>query len=260
MNQCVYCDKTTDLNTQLTITIDNDKVSVNICDEHAEEATIKSAREAYLAKQQKINDFLAQAKALGISVQDGPGGVVLAKGPPSSQPSPPPSQPSQQIQVNLDDMTGDDVMDTSKLDNSRAIHSVGGSTEMGSVTSHSSHNVSGQHDVLPQEVRQGKAKMEMMEGREGIPLAIPAKRVDGTGTTLIRLTKIENDNRLQRRFKTMASDTMREFGAKVPDFARSGYQNTTSNCSFCNGQGYVKHGKGDIECPKCHGSGLLSTY
>ena len=61
--QCVYCESSENLNTSLQVKLeDGSRVSVDICDEHAEEATIKSAREAYLAKQDKIKEVLEQAK------------------------------------------------------------------------------------------------------------------------------------------------------------------------------------------------------
>lgn len=260
MTQCVYCDKTSDLNTSLTITLeDGNRVSVDICDEHAEDATVKTAREAYVNKQKQIEDVIAQARALGLEV--GPttqGGLVTVQQTPAPAQAPVPAKP-QQREINDDDLGSDeDVVDTSLIDSRPGMMSVGGNTEMGSVASHASFSVNGQQDILPEDARKGKARMRLVEGRGGQPLAIPEKRVDGTGTTKIKVANIENDQKLQTRFKRMADDSLND---KVPNFARSGYQNTTVNCPFCRGQGEVNQGGGKkIECPKCEGAGLISTY
>lgn len=262
MTQCVYCESTSDLNTQLTVTLeDGNRVTVDICDAHAEEASVKTAREAYQDKQKKIEEVLAQAKALGIDLsQTTTSGLVVPQqqAPPPQTPTAP--QPTPQVPTPIDDeMTedSDDVVDTSRLDHRPGMTSVGGNTEMGQVSSHASHQVTGQQDKLDPSLLEGKAKMNLVEGREGMPIAIPEKRVDGTGTTRIKVANTENDNKLQNRFKKMAQDSMDD---RVPNFARQGYQNTTTNCTFCRGEGTVSNAGKIIECPKCNGSGIISVY
>jgi hypothetical protein len=261
MAQCVYCDKTDTLNTQLTVTLeDGNRVTVEICDEHAEDATVKTARSAYLDKQDKIAQILAQAEALGLKL--GPttesGIATLEKQAPAKVPAPTPTQQESQLIEELGDE--EDVVPTSRIDSKPGMVSIGGQTELGAVASHGSHEVSGKRDVLPQEVREGKAKMALVEGRGGQPIAIAEKRVDGTGTTRVKVLNKENDQKLQSRFKRMAADTMDERNPQVPDFARSGYKNTTISCPLCRGQGSVNQGTKVIECPKCDGAGFISTY
>jgi len=71
IQRCVFCDSSTDLNTSLIVTLDNGhKITVLICDTHAEEATVKSARDAYLDKRKKIDDIIAQAKVLGVDLTE----------------------------------------------------------------------------------------------------------------------------------------------------------------------------------------------
>lgn len=261
MAQCVYCEKTDTLNTQLTVTLeDGSRVTVDICDDHAEDATVKTARAAYLAKQDKIAEVIAQAEALGLKL--GPttqSGIATVERqvplPQERQPTQPTQPTPQPIIEDLDNE--DDVVSTSVIDSRPGMMSVGGQTELGAVASHGSHEVSGKRDVLPQEAREGKAKMALVEGRGGQPIAIAEKRVDGTGTTRVKVTNKENDQKLQSRFKRMAQDSIDD---KVPDFARSGYKNTTVSCPFCRGQGSVNQGTKIIECPKCEGAGFISTY
>jgi len=74
MSTCVYCGASENLNTTLQITLDGgERTTVVICDEHAEDATIKSARIAYTNRQKQIDEFLAQAKLLGLNISVNPG-------------------------------------------------------------------------------------------------------------------------------------------------------------------------------------------
>jgi hypothetical protein len=137
----------------------------------------------------------------------------------------------------------------------RAMRSVGGTTDMGGVNSYTSYDLGSLTDKLPDNARAGKVKMTMVEGRGGQQIAIPQKRQDGLGETHITILKAENDDRLQARFKKMATDSMHD---KHANFAQSGYADTTRNCPFCNGRGTIKQGKNDIGCPKCGGAGMIS--
>lgn len=259
MRNCIYCGTDKLLNTQLTITLDNGtKQTVDICDEHAEEATIKSAKLAYLEKQNKIKELIEQAKALGLNFSESDSGLVIPQEPqqieqPERQPQPEPQPKSKRIKP---EETDDDFVPTEMVDRMRPIISSGGNVGGTNVDSHTSYDVTHVRSELPPEVLQGKVKMTMAEGREGQPIAVPQQRVDGTGVTRISIVKTENDARLQERFKKMAQSSMDD----TPDFARSGYSNSTATCSMCRGDGVVNLGKTSQVCPKCNGSGILSTY
>lgn len=254
MSTCVYCGVSENLNTTLQITLDNgEKVTVAICDEHAEEATIKSARVAYTNKQKQIDDFLAQAKALGLNISINTGNnlsVVQApvqQAPVQQAPQYAPQQVSQAQPI----LEGDDVVSTDFIDN-KMMRSVGG----GGVESFSSFQAGSSKDKLDPNLLRGRAKITMMEGREGIPIAIPERRVDGTGTTRIKISKRENDQNLQNRFKRMAEDSIRD---RSPDF-KSGYRDSMKSCPLCHESGSIRNMNQDIVCPKCQGSGVISVY
>lgn len=259
---CVFCNNTQNLNTQLTITLeDGAKVNVLICDEHAEDATVKTARAAYLDKQKQIDALIEQAKKLGLNIGGfQQQGALLV---PTSVNNPPPTAGTAPVAQNVqtDDLSGDDVVSTEMLDSRGGMVSIGGATDFGNVASHQSHNVSGIADKLPEEVRKGKAKMATVEAREGMPIVIPETRIDGTGTTRIRITKKEDDGKLQQRFKKMAKDSIER--DKTPNFAREGYQNTQTECPICRGTCRIKQNVGgvmkDVVCPKCNGMGSIST-
>jgi hypothetical protein len=251
----------------MTVTLDNgEKVTVDICDEHAEDATVKTVRVAHQTKLNQISALIEQAKALGMDISVNQSGLSVAQKTPEPAPQPSPASqmtpqeiekpiqpdPVQELSADEED---EDIVSTDLVDKlaSRGIQSVGGSTSMGSVDSHSSLDMNSMSEKLPEEARKGKAKMGIAEGRGGQPLVIPKKRVDGTGTTRINIRNKENDVTLQDRFKKMANDSMQD---NAPDFARSGYQNSTRDCPFCRGDGEVQ----GQECPKCKGDGFISVY
>lgn len=228
----------------MTISVDGVSTVVNICDLHAEEATIKSVKEAYSAKKKKIDDVIAQAKALGLNVSEAGGLLVAVK-----EPKPPAPMVTDELDIN-----SPEVIPTSKLKG--FVTTAGGEVGGQAIAGHSSFDVNSLRDQLPAEVLQGHAEMTLVEGRSGQPLAIPKTRVDGTGTTRITIQK-SDDATLQSRFKKMATDSM---NGNVPNFAQAGYQNTTKTCPICRGQSTVKQNKKNITCPKCNGSGIISVY
>jgi hypothetical protein len=238
----------------MTITLDDgQKVQVKICDEHAEDATVKSAKKAYSDRMSKLKELLEQAKALGFDL-----GAMQPAQQPAAKPvaqvrqQVPAPMVKEQALIELDD--SENVVDTDLIDRGRPFVSSGGNTEYGPVQSFTNYNLDGGTDKLPPEARKGKAHMAMMEGRAGQPIIIPDKRVDGTGTTTIKIIKAESDATLQNRFKKMASDSMHD---KVPDFVHGGYSAGVKDCPFCRGQGNIKNGQKMLDCPKCHGSGIL---
>jgi hypothetical protein len=132
------------------------------------------------------------------------------------------------------------------------MQSKGVSTPHGSVSGHASHSLHGE-DVLPEELRRGRVKMDVAQGRGGQPIAIPSKRIDGTGVTRIRILHTENDNTLQARFKNLAEDSK---SGGAPDLIYGGYNETTRTCPICRGVCIIN----DNDCPKCNGTGLIPIY
>ncbi len=258
MNVCVFCGSSITLNTQLAITLDDGiKVVVPICDIHAEDATIKTARVAYLEHQAKVEAVLQAAKALGINVDNFHRNGSLLVPAPIQQPA---QRQDQQPQVPLvEELSGEGVISTSVLDSAKGMQSVGGNTEHGAVPSYSSHSLGSVQSQLPPDALKGKAKMVMVEGRTGMQIAIPETRIDGTGTTHIKIIKREDDSRLQHRFKRMASESMQD---RPPNFAREGYQNSQAECPICRGTCGVRQNVGGVmkntTCPKCNGAGFIS--
>lgn len=263
MNQCVFCESTENLNTTLTIALDNGiKVNVAICDKHAEDASVKSAKTAFLEKQKKLDEIIAQAKALGFNLVPSTGPIVLAQPvpetiqtltQPASQPAPQPvSRQLTQQQLEPIVESGENLVPTELVDRRGGIVSVGGLAGGETVASLSSHDLNSLESKLPEGARKGQVQLAVTEGREGMPLAYPAMRVDGLGTTRVQIKKFEDDVALQRRFKRMADKSMKD---DTPNFAREGYSHSFVTCPICRGDKVV-NGK---TCPKCNGAGDIAV-
>lgn len=280
MPQCVFCEETTNLNTQIGIKLDdNRKVTCDICDAHAEDATPKAVKAAYLEKQGKADTLIAQLKAMGYDVarmEQSKSGIVIPVM--ASQPGPATitEGTSPEGTIPAEDLQGEGVIDAAVFDakRSRGMVSAAGSASFGgsqvSVSGHSSLDATSiaagnlppdQRATLLQ-AKKGKVKVAVVEGREGQPLMIEEKRVDGMGTTRIKITKVENDGKLQGRFRKMAKDSIDN--DRVPNFARAGYQNTQTDCPICHGACVIVQQvngiKREVSCPKCNGSGVISVY
>lgn len=253
LNQCIFCEANNELNTQLIITLDDSqKITVKICDKHAEDATVRSAKEAYVKKRAIIQEFLDKAKELGLELNESSTSKLTTV---TSKPKP--ITPTELVMTEtIEDVNDPNVVKTDLLDK-RQFKSVGGDAGGTQVSSHTSFDVNSLQDKLPDELREGYAQLSVMEGRAGQPITIPHKRVDGTGVTRITIKKSENDDKLQSRFKKMAQDSMSD---NIPDFARAGYQNTTRSCPICRGSGNIIQQKTSTLCPKCNGSGMISIY
>lgn len=266
MKVCVFSGSVENLNTSMKIKLDDGTVAEAwISDAYAEEATVKSVKEAYLkqksARDAELEKFLEQAKRLGIQVAI-PGDtkqLAVAQDPPKP---PPPKQAAVDREL-----AGDGVVPAVQLDQraGRAVTSVGGSaqTAAGNVAVASYQSIpikatskTDEDKEIVKRVEQarasGQARMVTVEGRGGQPMLIPGVRKDGTGTTRIRIAQTMNDTVLQRRFKDFGADSIRD---ETPGFV-NGYQAHLQDCPICRGDGTAMNAGVMITCPKCKGSGF----
>ena len=252
INTCIFCTAAANLNTQMTITNDDGtKVAVKICDEHAEEATVKSAREAYNNRLAQIKAVMDQAKALGLNIGGGlvieedKSGLAIVSSVPSKDIS---TKPQTAIML---DKSDPNVIPTNRL-NSREFRSVAGAVGGASLESHNKYDTGNLADKLDPSVLDGYAQMTINEGRTGQQIAIPAIRQDKTGTTTITIKKSENDATLQARTKRLAQASMNDENMSYKD----GYAGHRP-CPLCRGVGFINTGKAKPICPKCNGVGNI---
>lgn len=259
IKNCVYCGCSDNLNTSFVITLDDgSKVSVDICDAHAEDATVKTAKIAYTAKQQQIQSLLQQAAALGLQLAPvGQNGLVTLTDT-SPKPQVVPQKPKREIIQPEQEQTEyrpTDLIPTHVVDNKSAplptVNAVG--NVPGGQSSIDLKSVAGQ---LPESALLGEARPVIAEGRAGTPVRFVQYRRDGLGTTQINIANVETDASLQARFKNMAKDTERD---KIPDFINGGYNDTIVTCPMCRGSCVIRRSGAEVPCPNCHGAGFLSN-
>jgi len=265
LNSCIVCGSDSDLNTDLNVVIDGEKIVVRVCDEHADDITPKRAKELYQEKKAEVDKVIEQAKALGldVSIPTGDNKIAVATESPKPQ-GPKPASPDG-FAPHLDGDRDDGVLSTDEVDDvmQHKIRGVAGNIagadgSVGNAESHSAYTPEAVlESKLPDGARKGKVKMGVAEGRGGSLIAVPEVRQDGTGTTTIKVTKGGNDEQLQRRFKDHAS-SQDNHGNNVHSFSQSGYAMRT--CTMCKGEGTIRKSKkeGIVACPRCDGSGMFS--
>jgi hypothetical protein len=251
-NSCIICGSDKNLNTEFVVTVDDQKVTVKVCDEHADDITPKAAKVAYLkwksTRDTQMQEFLAQAAKLGMTVVPQGSGLVVATSATSAIPAPIPSTPKSVISE-LHGGREDGILPSSEVDNvmQRRVAGMSGSIDGQGVERHNAYDPSELDSKLPDGARDGLVKMELAEGRHGTPLAIPAIRQDGLGTTRVRIAKTVTDADLQKRFKQQAA---------ADHSFKDGYD--IHPCPMCKGDGMIRKSPSEtIVCPKCGGSALL---
>lgn len=250
---CVFCNSPDNLNTSFIITLDDgEKIEVLICDEHAEDATVKSAKKAYLEKKSQIDAILQQAKALGLELVEEKG-LAIMKSAPKNPPAP---QERRMAQPRREEVIEEEegFVPTDLIDSRNAPMPKVVSSSNTNVESYYAADLNSVKGRLPENALKGQAKIGVFEGRQGQPIALVQQRKDGLGTTNVQIVKKENDRALQERFKRMADNSMRD---DTPDFAKAGYQRSFTDCPLCRGSGEVRNGRKSITCPKCQGSGII---
>lgn len=256
INNCIVCGSDKDLDTELSLIIDSEKVLVKVCAIHAEDITPKAAKEAYLGRKAEIDAVIAQAQRLGLTVQlpSSTKKLVVAEGAP--KPPPVPMAPIAASPIELQGTRADGVLPTSIVDAvQQRVHGVAGVAGNVSVESHQPYSSSDMASRLPDGATDGKVKLEIAEGRQGQPIAIPAVRQDGLGTTRLRITKGIGDVELQRRFKDLASKSINASDDQFHSFGAGGYD--IRSCPMCKGTGNIAKTTTEVMvCPKCKGSGL----
>lgn len=257
-DNCIICGTSKDLDTQLVITVDGQKVTVKVCTEHADDITPKAAKVAYLKwkseRDTQMQEFLAQAAKLGMTVVP-QGSLAIAT---STQQATAVPVPMAKAITELHGNRDDGILPASEVDNvmQNRIAGLSGSVSGTGIERHQAYNPSDLDSKLPDGARDGLVKMELAEGRHGTPLAIPAIRQDGLGTTRVRIAKTMTDAELQRRFKQQASVSIADETGAVSHSFKDGYD--VQRCPMCKGDGQIQKSQTEIiTCPKCQGSGML---
>jgi hypothetical protein len=238
---CIFCGSTDNLNTSLTVKIDNDRHAVSVCDDCEDDAApkvVKKLVEKHLVEhnkeQQEIEKLRELASKHGLILipekeeierlapsapPEGSGAIVQKA---ASQTEPAKLIP-QKAASGSDDVTP--RVPITKADGVAA-------------ESHSSYRIGG-------ELKQVRKLDQEVKTESRGPIRIPSRILDNEGNrTTIRIAKT-TDADLQKRFKSAAAAEA-TFG--------QGYQ--TRDCTTCGGTGVSRLDKKSI-CPKCGGEGQI---
>lgn len=254
MDQCIVCESTKNLNTEITIKLESgEKQRVLLCDQH-EETSPKEARK-YIAKRSKqLDEFMEQAKALGYEIKEGNILVPVKKESiqeEHQEPQTPKPEPKKKSKKQDENDENEVVLDHIPMVDTGAVRGK-------NIQTHQSLNIDNfMRDVVAKEEKENislkpktdKVVMQTVSGRGGIPMNIPKEISGNIGNTIVKIVNSGGDRALQDRFKEDA-DRSKVDGAKIS----SNY--SVKDCSVCNGTGIAR--MGGKECPKCAGTGLLN--
>lgn len=248
LNVCVICGASDNLNTDMTIVVDDKKIKIKVCDVHADDITPKAAREAYTAKKAEIDAILAAAAKYGLKLQTpGTSKLAILQQEPSAS-----ATPQKTAVIHTKELDGDNVIPTSVIDSKiQSIKGVSGVIGNHRVEGQNAHNLQNVANQLPVGATEGKVKMALVEGRSGQLMAIPSVRQDKLGTTVISVSKSVTDADIQRRLRRQQS-----LGDSAHCYGPDGYD--IHNCTMCGGATTIINKGERIPCPKCNGAGLLN--
>ncbi len=267
LQKCLICSTDKDLNTTLSLKLDDSTtVSVVVCDVHAEDLTVKIAKEKYLEKKAVIDRIMQEARdnGLEISIPTTSTGLVLAKSTAVEQPATrqqaltPQPIDKQQVDDEINLLRSGKLIKGSvarqKLGKAQ---SVGGSFDR-LTTVDRQEELSRSALTERAETGQEQIRIGLVEGRGNQPIAIPTVIKDDFGTTVIRVSQGMTDDKLQKQFKGLA-DSKDANGLNTHCFGADGYALT--DCQFCKGKGSVitvsSGQKVSADCPRCKGAGLM---
>ena len=282
---CVFCDSTEDLNTVMTISIDDKDYKIAIGDSCEDKALPKKIKEVLkvkieidkkkrLDKDAKLEALKQAAAELGFELAPTGSSKLMIPTKSEIQTAPPKDLSNAPIieqngekfvvQKNTRDAatprTIPKGMGAAQAKVALEVaqqNSISGfpSSEIGGAQEYQSHvlpeSTQTQGGVISQRPETITKINQTVPGRLGIPTVIPEKIIGADGSTEIRVIKTGGDNLIQRRMKALNQARMEAEGSGMPASAQP--HDRIHNCMSCNGSGDVK---GKI-CIRCQGAGFI---
>jgi hypothetical protein len=281
-NSCIVCGASQNLDTMLTVALENEKYTVAVCEEHAEDITPKKAKELVGQKVQQLNEALALIGEFGLQVNKSSGGIAVAEKPQEQKPIQEDSDTVAVVETEQEEekpkiekkvqFSKDGKTElTKRARKKRAQHlSLGGAVSGATNANIEKHqgfdldsSVSGEiaHSLEKGTIKEAvKPESQIVEEQAVTtksrgPLIVPKKVSHNIGgETTIEIVNTGGDENLQRRFKEFAQHTKESNNPH--GYARGGYD--TIECTLCKGNLRVKNKGVMIQCPKCKGTGVLN--
>lgn len=245
---CVFCGSTTDLNTVMTVKIDNDSYKVSICDDDEDQATPKAVKECVSKKAAEIEHLKQMAEKYGFVLAEkdliAPRESEPAATAPARKPAPACTKKASAPILRRQHIEGKE--DRTPKAPPPQPKSVDGQM----VEGHSSYAVDSKDDTQKQ-LKVVSHKAQTVETHSRGPITIPTDMRDSEGGhTSIRIVNSGGDRALQDRFRGMAESSKSDSG---PDFRHS---YGVSDCMACGGTGLSRIDNSK-PCPKCKGDGII---
>lgn len=270
-NKCICCESTNNLKTSMVVTIDDKQYDVVLCDEHAEDTTLKTVKE--LVKK-KINDYenlLKQMKEFGIDIAEPSKGnnIVVASDGFGKDDSRLEVEESKLIPIL--DVSNKNLIKQRSIPQTKWSVSGVASGDSGAVKIESRETIDAQKTIL-EVINKGKisgrigkdsniklptiidVESQGVQSSNGQQMVISKVVKDNQGgVTKIAVIDTGGDKKLQDRFKNACQNSIH----KSPfDYKGRGY--ALRGCNACDGTGFSKLNS-EI-CPKCKGTGSVSVY
>lgn len=220
----------------MTVKITGADHNFYICEEHAEECSLKNLKEIINGKIDKFKELRRQMVDLGIDLSP--------RKPVAKPATTPATAPTQQATKTVQMSQKAQLLQKKPPVVQRQIRTIGSSD----ASSYQSHDIDGAVDKEAQimseqtgrEVKVAKTverEEQEVSGVCGTKMVVPKKlrSNDGSVTTISIVKTSHND--IMKRIDP-------EHGIAPP-----------KDCSLCRGSGYVN--KGNQQCPKCNGTGIL---
>jgi len=271
---CIVCKTSKNLDTVMTVTVDDKKYEVSLCAEHAEETTPKQVKDKVRERITEIEEVLKKVKELGLTdmlVGSAPK-IIIAETPkettpepqPDTQPDPQPeSQPKvtivkKQVEKPTEKSEAPQITRIKRISKEKGlskVKSVGGVAMSRAGTSANLESLESlDASAIASEIAEEKGgsvpqikeiDYQVVAGRGGQAMRLPRNIKQTDGTTMIQMVDTGGDRTIQERF--------RELSAGNFSHKKEGYD--VMNCSLCRGSGFARTGQ---TCPKCGGTGLLN--
>jgi hypothetical protein len=260
-NKCIRCGTEENIDTVITVTVNDVKYKVALCEEHAEDTTPKQVKVLVNEKLEKLKKLMEELKEYGMDVDDMNGIAVAKKAKKKAE-----KVEETEEEEGEEEEEEETIIKKTSKDKARIIKkgyipkvkSISGNVDGQNIPGASSLNTK---ETAQRAIPAGeKAEVPITEdveyqvvpGRCGVPMRIPKRIKHNQGSTKVSVVDTGGDQMIQTRFKEFARSTMNDERSHI--YGRDGYD--TTECALCAGTGLNRVNGG--KCKKCNGIGLIN--
>jgi hypothetical protein len=235
-DKCVQCESTNGLNTFVHLIIDDKKIVAGVCDDHLG-ISVSKVREIIVGKRNRLLKLIEEMKSLGLDISTIAGGVAVVEDKKKVEVE------VQQVKVEPEPEVRTNKVNVRKVNKKLAnVRSISGE----GASSYSAYDVD---KMIGKEAKAAgceapvveEVELQIVNGKNGIPVQIPKKIRESTGETEIHI--VPTSNKMIDRGKYDERSFVGSYQLR--------------ECNLCGGTG-KSHSKGHNVCPKCKGTGNIT--